>query len=211
MITKITKSATPAGYAIEVSRLPNGAHWNSLGSTAKRIAKSECIAEQQGLCAYCYRSININDSNIEHVKTKEKYPNLTFEYSNFVACCNSKNSCNLGRNSNNDLPVEPFDIAWEEFEVNYGGEILSTNNNLIKTFNQVNVFNGNLKLVAERHETISQQVRIAEGYIYKYKGKMEDSVLMELIKACFYSEESEKYRNFGPFIEMHFKSRNLID
>lgn len=43
--------------------------------------------EQNNLCIYCECHLNVNNSHIEHLKPKEKYKSLTFDYNNLAVSC----------------------------------------------------------------------------------------------------------------------------
>ena len=43
--------------------------------------------EQHGFCPYCERRIKVEKSQIEHIKPKDKYPELLNEYNNYLTGC----------------------------------------------------------------------------------------------------------------------------
>lgn len=43
--------------------------------------------EQNNLCIYCECYLDVDNSHIEHLKPKEKYKSLTFEYNNLAVSC----------------------------------------------------------------------------------------------------------------------------
>jgi uncharacterized protein (TIGR02646 family) len=53
------------------------------------------IEEQKLLCAYCEKAIDedAKNSNIDHFKTRNLFPELTLEYSNLLVSCNTKGRC----------------------------------------------------------------------------------------------------------------------
>ena len=67
--------------------------------------------EQGGLCGYCECSIDEiqpGETHIDHFHRKGEHPGLTYEWSNLVLSCTSKNSCgfykdNKGRCCTDDL------------------------------------------------------------------------------------------------------------
>lgn len=54
-----------------------------------RKAKEFLLNEQNGYCAYCGQTINLNNSSIEHVIPKELNVTLSTSYHNLVAVCNT--------------------------------------------------------------------------------------------------------------------------
>ncbi|MCF8371120.1 MAG: TIGR02646 family protein [Bacteroidales bacterium] len=57
--------------------------------TEIRFARQFLITEQNDLCAYCQKRIDINNSSIEHVIPKEHNKEISTNYYNLVAVCNS--------------------------------------------------------------------------------------------------------------------------
>ena len=55
--------------------------------------RDSLLKEQGYICAYCMRKIphkdknSTEDSRIEHIKCREKYPEEELAYSNMVICC----------------------------------------------------------------------------------------------------------------------------
>jgi uncharacterized protein (TIGR02646 family) len=67
--------------------------WNSKATNfrnpQKEIVHQSLLTEQGYICCYCQRRINLNNSHIEHFKPKDEscYPELSLEYTNFLASC----------------------------------------------------------------------------------------------------------------------------
>jgi uncharacterized protein (TIGR02646 family) len=67
--------------------------WNSKATNfrnpQKEIVHQSLLTEQGYICCYCQRRINLNNSHIEHFKPKDesRYPELSLEYTNFLASC----------------------------------------------------------------------------------------------------------------------------
>ena len=53
------------------------------------------LEEQMLLCAYCEKEIDESpeNSNIDHFKTRNLFPELTLEYSNLLVSCNTEGRC----------------------------------------------------------------------------------------------------------------------
>ena len=53
------------------------------------------LEEQNLLCAYCEKEIDSDpkNSNIDHFKTRNLFPELSLEYSNLLVSCNTKERC----------------------------------------------------------------------------------------------------------------------
>lgn len=55
----------------------------------KDAIRTQLVAEQKGLCAYCMRRIKANakDMKVEHWRSQKNYPELQLEYSNMLGVC----------------------------------------------------------------------------------------------------------------------------
>lgn len=83
--------------------------WNNYDYDIKtKLKKYMFDYEQPCLCPYCELPIDLNDSQIEHIKPKSHYPKLTGEYSNYITACESSKTC--GQTKDNlwcDLFIDP--------------------------------------------------------------------------------------------------------
>ena len=62
----------------------------------RRQLRSDILLEEQMmLCAYCEKEIDESpkNSNIDHFKTRNLFPELTLEYSNLLVSCNTEGRC----------------------------------------------------------------------------------------------------------------------
>lgn len=62
-----------------------GSAWKNFRVTEEM--RNRLKLEQYDLCAYCEISLNELGTHIEHVKPKNQFPELTFDYSNLVLSC----------------------------------------------------------------------------------------------------------------------------
>ena len=63
-------------------------------SEIKKLLKEALLEEQENSCCpYCETEINLNDSQIEHIKPKDKFPELLIDYENLIACCLESKRC----------------------------------------------------------------------------------------------------------------------
>jgi len=60
--------------------------WNNLHCKIQLCL--HLIVDQNQCCAYCERSIDVNNSHIEHIVAQAKEKDLRFDYANLVASCN---------------------------------------------------------------------------------------------------------------------------
>lgn len=68
--------------------------WKNYSYEIKQELKNYMFEKEQGyFCPYCELVINLENSQIEHIKPKDKYPWLTEEYSNYLAGCINPVTC----------------------------------------------------------------------------------------------------------------------
>ncbi len=75
----------------------------------KQLVKQALNQDQQGLCAYCERSLTETDGQIDHIKPKggaNGHPELCFSYSNYAHCCINPKTCGQ-KKKDGLLPIEP--------------------------------------------------------------------------------------------------------
>jgi len=69
-------------------------NWDSFTPEIKQVLKQYLLEEQENSCCpYCEIEIHLEDSHIEHIMPKDKFPKLLAEYNNFIACCLEKKIC----------------------------------------------------------------------------------------------------------------------
>ena len=60
------------------------------GNILRRDMRDFLLRSQYGLCAYCCRRINLDNSLIEHIKPQVAYPKETMNYGNLIASCKNE-------------------------------------------------------------------------------------------------------------------------
>ena len=69
-------------------------NWDSFTTEIKQVLKQYLLEEQENSCCpYCEIEINLENSQIEHIKPKNKFPKLLAEYDNLLACCLESKRC----------------------------------------------------------------------------------------------------------------------
>lgn len=73
------------------------------------MLKQYLLEEQENRCCpYCEIEINLYNSQIEHIKPKDKFPKLLTEYDNLLACCLESKRCgNSKANKWDELFINP--------------------------------------------------------------------------------------------------------
>ena len=84
-------------------------NWDSFSTEIKQILKQYLLEEQENRCCpYCEIEINLYNSQIEHIKPKDKFPKLLTEYDNLLACCLESKRCgNSKANKWDELFINP--------------------------------------------------------------------------------------------------------
>ena len=102
---KIDKTDIPNEY-LEFLGEKKPESWNDYSSAIKRILKEHMIANEQGsFCAYCEKSIAVDNSHIEHIFPKgntnislRNYPDAFKDYSNMLVSCGKEWKTPTGKN-----------------------------------------------------------------------------------------------------------------
>jgi len=68
---------------------------DNISSIRAKLRGDILLEEQMLLCAYCEKEIDENpkNSNIDHFKTRNLFPELTLDYSNLLVSCNTEERC----------------------------------------------------------------------------------------------------------------------
>ena len=72
-------------------------------STIRTDLRRDILDNEQSLqCAYCGKAIDEDpkNSNIDHFKTRNLFPELTLEYSNLLVSCNTQGRCSDFKDTN---------------------------------------------------------------------------------------------------------------
>ncbi len=145
--------------------------------------KEQLRQEQKGLCCYCCQILEAQ-TTIEHLKSRDKYPKLTFDYTNLLLSCQQSKQCDNAK-GNNDLELTPLMIECnEEITLKINGELnpkskraeqainlLNLNNvDLCQRRKQVikSLFNTDDRLDKETLESMFQFMDIEEAEFYRY-------------------------------------------
>ena len=112
-------------------------NWNDLRKPEKPIVEDALLKEQGYICCYCEIRVSKENSHIEHLQPKSKYPDLLFEYGNLLASCQRGSEypppepLHCGPHKDNwydkHLLVSPLDPNCTDFfRFTEAGEILPT-------------------------------------------------------------------------------------
>lgn len=106
---KIDKGDEPECFTRWKSQHP-GARYRDIKERqgeVKRAIRLACRSEQRGLCAFCCRPIGLDNSHNAHLESQDMHSELSLNWDNIVASCDSRNSCGKSQ-GNNSLPLSPL-------------------------------------------------------------------------------------------------------
>lgn len=87
---KVNKENVPAFFSDFIKK-ENPEDWTDIAPIRERLRKYILDNEQQGYCAYTeVRIIKDESCHIDHFRTRNLYPQKTFEYRNLLVSCNSE-------------------------------------------------------------------------------------------------------------------------
>jgi len=121
----IEKSSEPENLrGFRISDDPNwNPGWKDLDSRTdiKRSIHETLVAEQGFICCYCERRITRDESHIEHIKPRSRYPDDSLDYGNLLASCmremekRKPRHCGMRKDNwyDESLFISPTDSACE--------------------------------------------------------------------------------------------------
>lgn len=89
------KRSNPSGY------------YQDLSHVERKAIKKSTLKEQNFLCAYCCKKIDMQKSHNEHVESQQLVPNRQLDFENIVASCNTNLRCGHAHQSK-FLPLTPL-------------------------------------------------------------------------------------------------------
>lgn len=122
---------------------PNG--W-TLGKDYKNgydILREQLRPEQKNLCCYCCQALE-TQVTIEHVKSRNLYPALTYDYNNLLLSCKTPKQCDNAK-GNQELDLNPLMIECDiEIKINLAGELLANTDRAKEAITILNLNNETL-------------------------------------------------------------------
>jgi uncharacterized protein (TIGR02646 family) len=161
--------------------------------------RQSCIEEQFFLCAYCCDRITINSSHNEHIIPQKSLAgnNLTLDYDNIVASCQSNNSCGH-KKANLSINLTPLMPECEtEIVYKINGKITNTMPRAGITVSVLNLRNSALE---NKRKTIIDLVLF--DYVDDIQNLiLEDNEYLELIIEEISQQDLDgKMEAFSPII-----------
>lgn len=90
-----------------------GGPWSLLEPQESRELRDRLQVNQDSVCAWCEVSITLDGSHSDHIRSRNRFPQLTFQIENLVAACTCLDTCGHGRQGKGDLPawIHPYESA----------------------------------------------------------------------------------------------------
>ena len=117
---KVNKVEKPE-FLIQFNKKNKPKNWKDFNNEIKNKLKEYMAKNEQNIngnyfCPCCEREIMIEKSQIEHIRPKDKFPNLFNEYSNFLVGCLENHTCGSAKgNKWNELFINSVENNPEEY------------------------------------------------------------------------------------------------
>ena len=172
---------------------------SSEGRELRSNIRKQMINVQKGVCCYCCKSIEAEDTHNEHIKPRNSFPQYSMDYNNLIVSCNSKNSCGIKKDKYYDAKfISPLEEDCEShFKYLANGVIEGVDERGKYTIDILNL--NSHKLVSFRKNIYDSCVAIAgtEG------GK-------EIIIQTYIRESDGKLPSFSVMVE-YFLKKEVFD
>lgn len=133
----ITKGQEPAELTAWKKANPHGRYQDLEGSEQGKVTRQAmrqvAIQEQFGLCAYCCKQINENNSSNEHLASQHAAPQRSLDFANIVASCITPNRCNQKRGSQVLLLTPLMPECEIELRFCLSGKVIGTKDRATET------------------------------------------------------------------------------
>ena len=183
---KINKTSEP-NFLKEFKKKEKPKNWKDFDFEIKKELKNYMLENEQKIgnnsyCPYCERKIIASkNSQIEHIKPKDRFPELFSDYKNFITGCLNIESCGSKKSNKwSDLFINPvIDNPEKYFSYNrMTGEIISRKDISEKELEKVEYtikilnLNGDKRLLKGRKSVIKM--------IENYQKTYDDEILKEI-------------------------------
>lgn len=198
----IEKLASPDFFKEDTKDLNE---WNQYKKNKDKFREYILENEQNYLCAYCEVKVNAKNSHLEHIKPKEVYKSLIFDYFNLIVSCNgiecnekgdnSRHSCghikdNYFDEENFLSPTEYRDIN-EYFKFTANGEIKPTLKDEQKSKYTIDILNLNYENLVKARE---KSLKVFRKELQNSKIPLKNAL-----------SKLNKNRSFITFLKFHFQ------
>lgn len=203
---RIIKRTEPVSLT-EYKRLNSSASYENLagGNESIRVdIRKSCLEEQNYLCAYCCDRISLENtqSHNEHIipQNSPQGRNITLDYNNIVASCQSRNHCGH-KKDNNFISVTPLMSNCErDIIYNINGTMTHRTPDAQSTISTLNLRFG--ALARKRREVIQTILfdRIPDFEDETTIVLADDDYLEMIIEEISQTDENGKLEAFTPIV-----------
>ncbi|SPX81623.1 retron system putative HNH endonuclease [Moraxella ovis] len=146
------------------------------------LLREQLRQEQKGLCCYCCQILE-KQATVEHLKSRSKFPQLTFDYQNLLLSCKESNQCDNAK-GNDELELTPLMTACDtEIMLKVNGELNPISDRAKQAIDLLNLNNADL----------CQRRKQAIGDLFGIDNELNQENL-ELTFAWMDGEQAELYR-----------------
>lgn len=116
-------------------------NWGNIPESVKSPLRQQLYDEQRGVCCYCCKSLGNGNTTIEHLQSRNDYPNQCFNYDNLLLSCSKSKQCDNAKGSQ-ELPLTPLmDECDNEIKLNLAGELEAESKRGIQSIEILNLNN----------------------------------------------------------------------
>lgn len=168
--------------------------------------KDAVVEETSGKCCYCESNVShVYPGDIEHIKPKSIFPNLTFDWDNLTFVCSKCNnkkrdyySLNGGVNIINPYIENPLSHLYS-----FGPMIMHINNSKVGEFTWKKLDLNRMPLIEKRKEKIESIQTLIDKY-----NRENDEALKELLKQELL-EYAEQNSEFSMTVKNYLKEQGI--
>ena len=155
-----------------------GKRYQDLQAPIRQAINRAAIQEQYGLCGYCCQRIDENNSNNEHVISRQSDKNQTLNFSNIIASCKKKDRCNQARGAK-ELALTPFMPECElELKFYLSGKL---EGNTIRATEAINSLGLDNRAIREERKNLVDELIFTEGLFSNELQLRGDEFLNDMI------------------------------
>ena len=167
---QLTKGGVPEFFTKYILR-NSPRHWDEI-SPIRQELREHILMEQGNCCAYTeIRISESTNSHNDHYRTRNLFPQLTFDYHNMLVSCNSeeygakhKDKHIKSAEDYDDLVNPVKEVPSDFIEFAYTGEVLSVGGST-KGEKTISFFNLNAKALVERRKTMATCMLQMKDYL----------------------------------------------
>lgn len=123
---KIQKTHEPDSFTTYKRNHPTHQYKDLCNEAIRQDIRQRCTEEQYYLCAYCCKEISgtSRDTINEHIQPRNCFPNLSMDFNNIVASCNTTGHCDNSKDSQIIHLTPLMNECETEFEFRLNGEVV---------------------------------------------------------------------------------------